>query len=162
MPNKRLDILHTEIENTDPEYADMKEIAQIEGQYNSNTAGDSSYLQGFEEVLEMGVQNAGREETIKDWINLFEKPDRLKAVTFMDLVSYLSTLMPSYFNLLKTGTSKTNQIGNWEFLTVKGASNLLSGDELVRFPQLDELEAGNTLEELRGLVRSEAYGTNNK
>lgn len=162
IPNKRVDILHTEIENTAPVYADMKEIAQIEGQYNPNTAGDSSYLQEFEEVLEMGVQNAGREETVKDWIYLLEKPDRLKAVTFMDLVSYLSTLMPSYFNLSKTGTSKTKQTGTWEFLTVKDASNLLSGDELVRFPQLDELEAGNTLGELRGLVRSEENGTNNK
>lgn len=161
-PNRRTDILHTEIETTDPEYADMKEIAQIEGQYNNNTSGDSSYLKEFEEVLEMGVQNAGREETIKDWIQLFEQPDRLKAVTFMDLVSYLSTLMPSYFNLLKTGKSKTKQFRDWEFVTVEGASNLFSGDELVRLPHLSELEADNTLNELRGLVRSEANGTNNK
>jgi|GEM_PF-2761168 len=161
-PNKRRDILHTEIEVTAPQYADMKEISQIEGQSSQNTEGDNSYLQEFEEVLEVGIQNAGYEETIKDWISFLDKPDRLKAITFMDLISYLSTLMPSYFNFLKTGISKNTQFDNWEFLITEDSSNVFSGDELVRFPQLNELETDNTLEELRGLVRSESNGTNDK
>ncbi|MHB8125315.1 MAG: hypothetical protein ACYDEJ_06655 [Desulfitobacteriaceae bacterium] len=158
-PNKRTDILHTEIETTEPEYVDMKELAEIEGQSNQNPSGDNSYLEMFEEVLDVGIKNAGLEETIKDWINLLDHPDRLKAITFMDLISYLSTLMPSHIDLGKIGTSKTRQFGKWSFVTVEGASNLISGDELIRFPHLRELEADNILEQLRGLIRSEDSGT---
>ena len=161
IPNKRRDILHTDIVASEPEYADMEEVSLIEEDYHPQEL-DSEYLKAFEGILEVCLLNEGKEETIKDWIQLLPCQDRFNAATFMDLISYTAKLLPSQFDMNETGISKTIKFPTWYFVSSEDAKNVFAGDELIRFPTLQQLESDSILEQLKGLVRRDLSESNDR
>jgi hypothetical protein len=137
----------------EPQYLTLEEINHLERE-EAVLDRENFYDRAFQDITGFVLNHPEEEDTVQDWILSLPGEDRFNASVFLDFLTYMQKLGLLEIDLEKRRQPRHRPL-DWSFLVPAGYPWVLTGQELVKFPQRKLLEGYDRMQYKKFLKKEE-------